>query len=557
MFQSLVILVLLIVKSVFGLPSIIRLSSYAPLAARCPRTGLSREANGLSAEEELYRQERAAVANTGLENWFNALNKQSYPTYAFDLEEVEWPVIGLATSGGGIGSMLGLAGVVQALDNRDSTIGGAGSNLSGLYQGITYHTGTSTGAWLVGALMGNEGATVTSLVSNKWASSFADTSFVPLLSHRRPGTYSNIMLDTVAKSVAGYNPTLVDTWGRLVGLHVLGGNGEDSSETLSGLTNRTDFEAHDMPYPIITALHVDPRQNLSGCNYGTLDSPQYEIHPYEFGSWDSGIRSFSKTQYMGSASAAGMAPSPSTCISGFDNLGFLLGASSNGFNYYCAVIPAANQFSGQLGEVWNDLIDMTGMVHGLSLFDEYAAIPGPFAPTNHVDSLFLVDGSQGGEQVPLWPLIVEERNVSVIIASDFSSSTPGQLPDGSSLYQTFTRAQRMGFSRMPEVPAPNKFVEQQLNKEPVFFGCNNPDKTLIVYIPNRAYLLGTNVPWWQLQIGSTLVQQIVENRNLVATMKGSEDWPVCVGCAIYSKSSKASTTPAACDACLERFCWRG
>lgn len=551
-----IILFLLCTSPVESLPSIIRLSSYAPLPAQCPASGLSREANGLSTEEEQYRSERAAVAAPALETWFNALNKQLSPFYSFELDDVDWPVLGLATSGGGIGSMLGSAGVIQALDNRDSTVGSAGSNLSGLYQGITYHTGTSTGAWALGALMGNEGATVTSLVSNKWASSFADSSFVPLLSHRRPGIYSNIMLDTVAKSVAGYNPTLVDTWGRLVGLHVLGGDDNEASGTFSSLMNRTDFLAHSMPYPIITALNVDPRQNLSGCNYGTPDSPQYEIHPYEFGSWDSGIRSFSSTQFMGSQSVAGMALSSSTCITGFDNMGFLLGASSNTFNYYCAVIPAANRFSGQLGEIWNDLIDMTGMVHGLSQFDEYAQIQGPFSPTTHLDSLFLVDGSQGGETLPLWPLLVEERNVSVIIAPDFSGNTADYLPDGSSLYQTFSRAQRMGFSKMPKVPAPEDFVKAQLNQEPSFFGCEDPDKTMIVYIPNRSYLLGTNVPWWQLQIDGTLVRQMVENGNLVATMKGAEDWPVCVGCAIYSKSSKKEKLPAACEACFERFCWR-
>lgn len=558
------ILALLSVSPVFALPSLFHLSSYAPSAAQCPSSGLAREANGLSAEEEHYRQERTAVAAEATHDWFTALNKWLYPTYTFELDGVEWPVIGIATSGGGLGSMLNGAGVVQALDNRDSTTGSGGSNLSGLYQACTYHTGTSSGAWALAALMANEGATVTSLVSNKWMSSFSDASFVPVLGQRRPSTYSGIMLDAVAKSVAGYNPSLVDTWGRLIALHVLGGSAHEPSETLSSLMNRTDFQQYGLPYPIITALNVDPRQNLASCNYGTPASPQYEFHPYEFGSWDSGIRSFSKTQFMGSQSAAGLAPSPDTCITGFDNIGFLLGASSNAFNLYCSVIPASNRFQGQLGDVWNDLIDMTGSVHGLSLFDEYAAIPGPFAPTTHFDNLFLVDGSQGGELMPLWPLLVDERNISVIIAPDFSTNysdvdgrTVDHLPDGSSLYATYLRAQSMGFSRMPEIPPPGLFVDQQLNEEPTFFGCDDADKTMIVYIPNRAYILGTSPPWWQLQIDSALVRQMVENGNLVATMKGSSEWPICVGCAIYSKSNKADSMPAACEACLERFCWRG
>lgn len=549
-----ILALLLITPPTQGLPSTLRLTPYAPSAAQCPTTGLAREAIGLSLEEEQYRQQRSTVAGEAMTTWFTNLNLDSPLAPAFDLDGVEWPVMGLATSGGGIGSMLNGAGVIQALDNREPTTNGIGSNLSGLYQACTYHAGTSTGAWTLAGLMSGQGNTISSLVADKWTSSFADSSFVPLLGHRRPSIYARIMMDTVGKSVAGYNPSLVDTWGRLVALHVLSGDEGEVADTLSALVNRSDFQTFGLPYPIMTALNVDPRQNLTGCNYGTLASPQYEFHPYEFGTWDSGIRSFSKTQFMGSQSVAGMAPSPYTCITGFDNMGFLLGASSNPFNYYCAVVPSSNRFEGQLGNVYNDLIDMTGMVHGLSLFDEYAAVPGPFAPTTQFDSLYLVDGSQGGESIPLWPLLVEERNISVIIAPDFSTDTDENLPDGTSLFNTYTRAQAMQVPRMPTIPTISEFAEKG---EPTFFGCDAADKTLIIYIPNRAYLLGTNVPWWQLQIDSSMVQSMVENGNLVATMKGMDQWPVCVGCAIYSKSNKAGSMPAACEACLERFCWRG
>lgn len=549
--------VLLLTIHIRALPSLLKLTPYAPSPAQCPTTGLARDAIGLSAEEEQYRQKRSTFAGEAMTTWFTSLNSGLHASPTFDLGDIEWPVMGLATSGGGIGSMIYGAGAIQALDIRDSTKNGLSSNLSGLYQACTYHTGTSTGAWTLAGLVGNEGATVSSLVSDKWTSSFADSSFVPLLGHRRPSTYSRIMMDAVAKSVAGYTPTLVDTWGRLIALHVLSGGGGEAADTLSGLVNRSDFKSFGLPYPIMTALNVDPRQNLTGCNYGTLTSPQYEFHPYEFGSWDAGIRSFSKTQFMGSQSVAGFARSPYTCITGFDNMGFLLGASTNLFNYYFAVVPSSNRFEGQLGNVYNDLIDMTGMVHGLSLFDEYAAVPGPFAPTTHLDNLFLVDGSQGGEVIPVWPLLVAGRNVSVVIVPDFSTNSDEALPDGSSLFNTYTRAQRMVFSRMPAIPTPSEFSKKGLNDEPTFFGCGDAGEILIIYIPNRTYVLGTNVPWWQLQINSALVQSMIKNGNLVATMNGLDDWPVCVGCAIYSKSNKAASMPAACKACFERFCWRG
>ena len=555
MLTSLTLAVALLSPQTFALPSLIRLTPYAPASAQCPSTGVARDAVGLSSEEADYRAGRAAVAGQHLREWFTAVNKHMPDGDTFDTDGVDLAVIGLASSGDGIGSMLNNAGLVQAWDNNDSTPDG--SRLKGLYQCMTYHTGTSSGAWLLGGLFGNEGETVTSLVSDKWATGFSQSSFIPTAPRRPPTTYSGIMLDAAAKSLAGYNPTLVDTWGRLAALHVLKSNPAETSVALSSLVNRTDFNSTSVPYPILTALNVDPRRNLSGCNYADASAAQYEIHPFEFGSWDSGIRSFSKTHFMGSQSLAGFTVSSSTCVTGFDNLGFLMGASSNAFNLYCGAVPSSAPFSGSLGEIWNDIIDMTSMVHGLSFLDEYGIIPGPFAATTNIDSLFLVDGGQGGEQVPIWPMLPAERDIGVIFAADFSTATTDHFPDGSSLYKTYVRAQSMGFSRMPRVPPPDEFVKQNLNKQPTFFGCDDDlDQAMVIYMPNLPHILGTNIPWWEIQFDSDTVSRILENGNLVATMKGDAQFPVCIGCAILSRSKGDVTLPEACEDCWERFCWK-
>ena len=439
-------------------------------------------------------------------------------------------------------------GGVQAYSDK-------GSNISGLYQAVTYHSGTSTGAWLVAALAGNEDSTIGSLLSDLWMAGFDDPSFIPTMQHRLPAMYAAFNLDLVAKSTAGYTPTLVDTLGRVIASHVL--KGDESHQTLSGIANSSAFLDHRGPFPVITALNVDPRKNISGCIHADLRSPQYEFHPFEFGSWDSGIRSFSKTAFMGSETMAGFALSPNTCIQGFDSLGFLVAASTGRFNDYCSAIPASNRFMGQLGNLYNDIIGMTGMVHGLSPRDEYAIIPGPFASTTNMGSLSLVDGSQGGESLPLWPLLVDARNISVIIALDFSTSAQDFLPDGSSLYNTYLRAQQLGVWRMPTTPKPSSLADEGSIKSPKFFGCDDPDKALIIYIPNSAHILGTNAPDWQLQFDSTMINQLIENGNLVATMKGLDQWPVCIACAIYSKSSNSNRMPSMCVECFGRFCWRG
>ncbi|KPI44932.1 Lysophospholipase 3 [Cyphellophora attinorum] len=132
-----------------ALPSLIKLTSYAPVAAECPSSGLTRDAIGLCSGEAEYRTNRSKVASQHLREWFTAVNKDMPEKDRFEIEKgVEMPVIGLASSGGGIGSMVNNAGLVQAWDNRDSS--SVKSNMKGFYQSISYHAGTSTGAWLLG-----------------------------------------------------------------------------------------------------------------------------------------------------------------------------------------------------------------------------------------------------------------------------------------------------------------------------------------------------------------------------------------------------------------------
>jgi hypothetical protein len=105
-----------------ALPSLIKLTSYAPVAAVCPSSGLTRDAIGLCSGEAEYRTNRSKVASQHLREWFTVVNKDMPATDRFEIdEEVEMPVIGLASSGGGVGSMINNAGLVQAWDNRDSS----------------------------------------------------------------------------------------------------------------------------------------------------------------------------------------------------------------------------------------------------------------------------------------------------------------------------------------------------------------------------------------------------------------------------------------------------
>jgi lysophospholipase len=116
----------------------------------------------------------------------------------------------------------------------------------------------------------------------------------------------------------------MDPWGRLLSYQLLYGNDGGVSDTLSGLTALSNFASFNAPFPIITTLGVKTIQGecLPGPN-----ATQYELHPYEFGSWDIGFAAFSPTAYLGTSLSNGV--SNGTCIKNYDNLGYVLGASSN------------------------------------------------------------------------------------------------------------------------------------------------------------------------------------------------------------------------------------
>lgn len=340
------ITVLLLCTLCSALPPFFSLTPYAPTSAQCPTIPLTRTATGLSREEQSYRAQRSAKAAENLRMWFEALNTGLPANETFPTDTM--PVIGLASSGGSVRSLLLGAGIVQTLDNRDPD--GPATLMKGLWQGITYHTGLDGGSWLVAALAGNSGATVKSLLDNVWISGFADATLLPA-NLRSSKAYSTIAMDCTAKAIAGYPPTLVDTWGRLLSQNVFMAEDGGIKTTLSGLVNTSGFQNHEMPYPIVTALGVSPATGQSGCVDASTLSTQIEFHPFEFGSWDVPVREFSQTRFMGSPLVDnGMALASSTCLNGYDNLGFLLGSSANDFNYFCGkqVLVALCLFTSSL-----------------------------------------------------------------------------------------------------------------------------------------------------------------------------------------------------------------
>jgi lysophospholipase len=514
-------------------------SLYAPYNSSCPSTPLVRPASGISSNESAYFNVRKPLADQALKSWLQ--------TISFNSNVSTLPSIGLTTSGGGYRSLLEGAGVVQAFDSRDSQ-----TSTSGLFQALTYHAGLSGGAWLVSSLAGNDWPTVSSLVSGLWSDAFEETLFLPGGAVAAPVDDATITNDLIAKDEAGFDPVLTDPWGRLISYQLLYGYDGGVADRLSGIATESQFVAAAVPYPILTALQLPTGECLP-----TDASTQFELHPFEFGSWDSGVTAFAQTAYVGTRMNNGVPASPNECIQNFDNLGYAFGTSSTLFSTICGGVPVTNSTIDLIDALDSLLQDDEDLVER----DEFAVYPNPFygyssSPGVETETeLHLVDGGSSNQNNPIWPFIQPDRSevIDVLIVNDDSADTTDNFPNGTEIHHTYVRAQQLGLTRMPDIPEVSTFVSEGLNKRAVFFGCYDSTKLTIIYLPNVNYSYPSNQPTSKFQYFPNETAGMIANGNLIATQNEEDGWPLCLACGIMHKSF--SSVPSDCDDCLTKYCW--
>lgn len=514
------------------------LNAYAPTVAVCPTTALVRPATGISSSEHTYITTRKAKADTSLAAWLKRTNS------GFSTSSL--PTVGLTVSGGGLRSLLCGAGVIQGFDSRDSNVG-----TSGIFQSLTYQAGLSGGSWLTSSIAGNNWPTITQLKANHWEQGFLDTLLVPaeLLSAL---AYDEIVNDIVAKGVAGYPPTIVDAYGRLLSYQLLDGAAGGVNVRLSGLTSLSNFTSQNVPYPIITSRGVD---TFDGDCVPDANATQYEFHPYEFGSWDAGVSAFTQTAYLGSKLTNGSPNVIGVCTKNYDNLGYVMGTSSDIFNAVCSIIPAQNN-TNSLAQTLEGIVDKS---HTPATRDLYGVYPNPFygySRSSHVSAqkeLDLTDGGEAGQNNPIWPFIQSARSVDVLIVNDNSADTTDLFPNGTEILTTYEQAQAQGLTKMPFIPSVATFVSEGLNKRATFFGCNDDSVVTIVYLPNVNYTYASNTSTDKIQYSKADTDGIIANGVSIADQNGDSEWPTCLACAIMQKTG--STLPSDCTACFDKYCY--
>ncbi|CAL8576771.1 Lysophospholipase 1 [Xanthoria parietina] len=551
---------------------------YTPEHLDCPSTRPTvRDGGDLSGSEKQWLNTRLAKTINPIRDLLRRFNIPNFdgPSYITTHENNRsaLPNIGIAMSGGGYRAMLNGAGAIAAFDRREDNSTSPG-HLGGLLQSATYLGGLSGGGWLVGSLFMNNFTTVSNSLNDPshtvWQfdqSIFEgpDKGSIQLLD--TAGYFKTIEDQVSDKADAGFNRSVTDYWGRALSFQLINATDGGPAYTWSSIALADNFVQGDTPFPVLVADGRAPGDLLISGN-----TTVFEFNPFEFGTWDPTTFGFVPVEYLGSNFSNGELLPGVQCVRGFDNAGYVMGTSSSLFNQFLLNVDTVGipKFAASfvtdilapIGQDNNDIADYS---------------PNPFygyhnSTNSNAQSsrLTLVDGGEDLQNIPLHPLIQPNRHVDVIFAVDSSADTETVWPNGTALVATYERnLNSTGIGNgtsFPSIPDTNTFVNLGLNSRPTFFGCNSSNTSsitpLIVYIPNAPYVFQSNITTFTFSYNNTARNSMVQNGYEGATMgNGTLDpqWPVCVGCAILSRSLERTKTqvPQACEECFRRYCWDG
>jgi lysophospholipase len=531
--------------------------------------------------------------------WSDWVGDGSSIGYSFSLFNASLPRIGIAVGGQGYRTAQFGAGVFSALDARNTTAKSLGTG--GLLQIASYLVGSSGGSWLTASLTLNDWPSLSTLVyggSGSLSGWMLDLDLVaPSGVNTNDGNnqayWGSILASVEAKANTSIDTSITDVWGRALSYHFLNqtsrtnfytnNTGHGAGQLWSQIPLLPSYANNSMPFPIIAADSLPSGSDSP--SVVSLDSVVYEFTPLEFGSWDPCLSAMAPIAYSGTQLVNGLASNASACVTGFDQVSFMMGSSASIFN---AVDGSNGNFTG----FNNENGDISGMqflygqlsskVQSRSL--NVANWPNAFQgvnPDEFQDSssqwLSLVDGGSNLEQVPLGALFTKARAVDVVVAVDASTDDSNQWPNGTTLLTTSQRISSLlspSHQAFPPIPSSaQEFLSTGVNQRPTFFGCDTQvpaEYPLIIYIPNAPPLDGSppasNTGNLQFSY-SPLSAAVFINQAFHNTLGGFKpnttspdpNWGTCLQCAALDRA-RLKLTPVlprsdVCTQCFLQYCY--
>lgn len=311
-------------------------SGYAPRVVTCPSTRptIRGAGSGLSQSEQDFLKKRRAATLQPMADFFGRANIADFDAKSYldkhDSDISSLPNIAIAVSGGGYRALMTGAGFIAAADNRteDSTRPGG---IGGLLQAATYVSGLSGGSWLLGSLYANNFSSVDDLMASKEVWQFQNTIFTgPSTGVLDTFSYWNDIRSQVnGKADAGFLTSITDYWARALSFQLLSAHDGFPGMLWSSVAENQDLVDGNLPMPIFVADGRDP-----GTHIISLNATNYEINPWELGTFDPTVFAFAPLQWLGSNFSAGDIPSTGICVNGFDSASYVMGTSSSLFNAF-------------------------------------------------------------------------------------------------------------------------------------------------------------------------------------------------------------------------------
>ncbi|KAF8799374.1 phospholipase B [Phlegmacium glaucopus] len=550
----------------------------------------------LHPEEEAYINTRAnTVLPQAWEDWLGNGSSLGYNLSSFS---APYPTIGIAMPGGGLRAAQYGAACLHALDSRNASSKSAGTG--GLLQVASYITGLSGGSWLTGSLVFNNMPILKDLVFGNGQNLDGWLLDVPLVtpdgvdifSQKNQAFYDSILASVIAKANLGLDTSLTDPWSRMISYHFLNQTSRQNiftNDTAHGagqlwsqIPQVPAYQNHLLPFPIIVADSRPVGSNAT--TILSLDSVAYEITPLEMASYDPSLSMGMNLTYVGTKLTNGKTDTGSSCVTGFDQAGFIMGTSASLFNQ---IFDFASNTLSQFSQS-----DSSGLLYVISQqlkavrtrANDVANWPNPFhnvenRPFQDGNStwLELIDGSSEGENVPFGPLLVRARNVDVIVTLENSADDVNNWPNGSSLVFTSLRQSTLlqtSHQPFPPIPStPEEFVSTGVNSRPTFFGCDPPTPKaypLVIYLPNSPPITGdnpaTNTPTFQLSYNQ-VESQVFFDQVYFNTISGftpnantpDPNWGKCFQCAVLDRRRLQSVPliprSPICTQCFQQYCF--
>lgn len=578
---------------------------YSPYEAHCPVanatflhsnetvSGFIRDNFGISQDEYSWISGRQVKTHENLIQFLDGLNMTDYKNVSFAeyLGDMNQSAIniGLSFSGGGFRALLTGAGELSALDSRSIN----GSSLSGLLDSSAYISGLSGGSIMLSTLINQNWTSVDDIIYGN--STLWNMTASPLPSSL--AGFQKYLTEVQTKKSNGYDISLVDIYGRILSRYMFEADQDEYglNALWSDIQYSEPFVNFDMPFPMILTTGG---ASLNTSYYG---SNVFEINPFEFGSWSPYVGGFIPLELMGSLLNDGVPENKTSCTYDFDNVGYLVGSSSNILALLQPILDEVIQgklnisdvdFSSLGLDVDTSKLDITPATLKLLLglintdYEEitYGLLDNPFYNFTSVyntssdviegETLYMVDGGLYEEVIPMDPFLVPGRAIDIVFAFDNTANTEDNWPNGTCLFATEDRwldsYPNDTFYQLPS--SVEEFVDLGLNLGPVFFGCNgsnlitdeetHPDasanftfmKPLLVYIPNTNLTAMSNVTGYTYTDDER--NALIDNGFELA-LGDSDDFAECIGCAIIRRSEERlglSPSPN-CAKCFETYCY--